>query len=428
MEYWIVETKIQQSNTPFFLFCILNFISALVLPIIQKDATPMKLLSIIKKSLKEQIRNFWILLLTVSMAPFFVFVYYLITEASKPHYDLLVVNLDAGIEYSSQKMNYGNLLISAAQFVKKDSISIPLKIKIDDDKSEAIKKLKNKKSDVLIIIPEDFSLSIHNLSTKKNNNSINIEFIGDLTNVNYMIGAIWANELLNDFIFEATQKTKLLKIKETSLGISGRVDDFNLCVPGLLILSVIMLMFSATIAFVTEVENKTMLRLKLSKISSLEFLTGVGFVQVLIGVISILLTLLVAVWLGFDYAGSILVLIFIAVLTSISIIAFSLLLAACTKTVNEVLIVGNFPLFLFMFFTGAAFPMNGKELFSVWGYSISLQGLMSPTHAISALNKVLILNMEFNDIIPEIIVLVVLTFFYFVIGVLSFQRRHMKVV
>jgi len=189
-----------------------------------------------------------------------------------------------------------------------------------------------------------------------------------------------------------------------------------------------MLMFSATIAFVTEVENKTMLRLKLSKISSLEFLTGVGFVQVLIGVISILLTLLVAVWLGFDYAGSILVLIFIAVLTSISIIAFSLLLAACTKTVNEVLIVGNFPLFLFMFFTGAAFPMNGKELFSVWGYSISLQGLMSPTHAISALNKVLILNMEFNDIIPEIIVLVVLTFFYFVIGVLSFQRRHMKVV
>ncbi|MBC8185317.1 ABC transporter permease [candidate division KSB1 bacterium] len=388
----------------------------------------MKLISIIKKSLKEQLRNFWILVLTVSMAPFFVFVYYLITEASKPYYVLLVVNLDEGVGLSSGEVNYGTLLIQATKSVKKDSIGIPLKIQTAKNRTEAIIRLKNKKADVLILIPENFSRSIHNLTTTKINTSINIEFIGDLTNVNYMIGAIWANELLNDFIFEATQKTKLLKIKETSLGISGRVDDFNLCVPGLLILSVIMLMFSATIAIITEVENKTMLRLKLSKISSFEFLTGVSFIQVLIGIISIFLTLIVAVFLGFEYAGSILILILIAVLTSISIIAFSLILAAFTKTVNEVLIVGNFPLFLFMFFTGAAFPMDGKEIFSIGGYSISLQGLMSPTHSISALNKVLILNMGFKNILPEIIVLVLLTVIYFVIGVLMFQRRHMKVV
>jgi hypothetical protein len=77
-------------------------------------------------------------------------------------------------------------------------------------------------------------------------------------------------------------------------------------------------------------------------------------------------------------------LLLIAVLASISIVAFSLILAAVTKTVNEVLIVGNFPLFLFMFFTGAAFPMKGNELFNVAGYAITIQGLMSPTHAINA--------------------------------------------
>ena len=389
----------------------------------------MKLISVIKKSLKEQLRNFWILVLTVSMAPFFVFVYYLITEASKPHYDILVVDLDEGVELLPGEVNYGKMLVQAARSIEeKDSVSIPLKIKIAENRTDAIQRIKNKKADVLIIIPKDFSSSIHSLTTTEENVSIDIEFIGDLTNVNYMIGAIWANELLNDLIFEATQKTKLVKISETSLGVSGRIDDFNLCVPGLLILSVIMLMFSATIAIVTEVENKTMLRLKLSKISPFEFLTGVSFVQVLVGVISIFLTLIVAVWLGFNYTGSIGILIFIAILTSISIIAFSLVLAAFTKTVNEVLIVGNFPLFLFMFFTGAAFPIKGEELFSVLGYSISLQGLMSPTHAISALNKVLILNMSFKDIIPEIIILVFLTIIYFVIGLLIFQHRHMKVV
>ena len=108
-------------------------------------------------------------------------------------------------------------------------------------------------------------------------------------------------------------------------------------------------------------------------------------------------------------------------------IAFSLILAAITKTVNEVLIVGNFPLFLFMFFTGAAFPMKGKELFSIAGYSLTLQGLMSPTHSVSALRKVLILDMGLKDILPEILALLFLTVLYFGIGVWAFQRRHMRI-
>jgi len=32
------------------------------------------------KSIREQIRDYWILLLTISLAPFFVFMYYLMVE------------------------------------------------------------------------------------------------------------------------------------------------------------------------------------------------------------------------------------------------------------------------------------------------------------------------------------------------------------
>jgi len=386
-----------------------------------------KLLSVIRKSIKEQLRNFWILILTVSMAPFFVFVYYLILESEKPHYDVLLLNQDKGIAYLAEEFNYGNYLMETLGSFEKDSFDIPLTVKITDNKSEAIKKLKNRKADALVIIPEDFSQSIHNLTLGNVGTGIDIEFIGDLTNVNYMISAIWANEMVNDYLLEATETVKPIKIKETSLGISGKIDDFDLVVPGLLILSIIMLMFSATVAIITEVENKTIIRLKLSKLNTFEFLSGISIVQVLVGIIAIMLSLSVAVSLGFDPGGSFGILILLAVLTSISIIAFSLILAALTKTVNEILIVGNFPLFLFMFFTGAMFPMSGKELFSVAGYSISLQGLMSPTHAISALKKVLILNMGLKDVIPEIVVLVIVTVIYFAIGVWLFQRRHMKV-
>ena len=126
--------------------------------------------------------------------------------------------------------------------------------------------------------------------------------------------------------------------------------------------------------------------------------------------------LLIGSLLGFDFRGSFASLLLIATLTSISIIAFSLILAALTKTVSEVLIVGNFPLFLFMFFTGAAFPLEAKELFTIAGYSVSFPGLMSPSHAIIALRKILILDMELKDVVPEIIAVILLTIIYFLIG------------
>jgi ABC-type multidrug transport system permease subunit len=118
----------------------------------------------------------------------------------------------------------------------------------------------------------------------------------------------------------------------------------------------------------------------------------------------------------------------IAGLTSLSIIAFSLIIAAATKSANEVLVVGNFPMFLFMFFTGAAFPIKSEPLFTIAGYPINFQGLMTPTHAISALNKTLVMDMGITAIIPEITAIIILTAIYSAIGTLLFKLRHLKMV
>lgn len=386
-----------------------------------------RLLHIIKKSFREQLRSFWILILAVSMAPFFVAVYFLIIEASQPHYDILILNNDKGIVDSFGPVNYGSILSDSAQNFTIDTLSIPLSVEKTENREEAFEKLKSKRADALLILPEDFSKNLVKLRNGEQRTPVNIELVGDLTDMYYMVSAIWAGEIMNAFICEATMQPNPIKVKETSLGISGSLDDFDMVVPGLLILSVIMLMFSATIAFVAEVENKTILRLKLSKLKALEFLGGVSIIQIAIGIVSILLTLITAILLGFNYAGSLWIVLLVAALTSVSIIAFSLILGAMTKTVNEILVVGNFPLFLFMFFTGAAFPIEGKAMFSILGYPISLQGFMSPTHAIQALKKIMIMNMEFRDIIPEIIAILVLTIIYFAIGLWAFSRRHMRV-
>lgn len=79
-----------------------------------------------------------------------------------------------------------------------------------------------------------------------------------------------------------------------------------------------------------------------------------------------------------------------------------------------------------MFFTGAAFPMKSETLFTIAGYPINFQGFMTPYHAISALNKTLVMNMSASSIIPEIIIILVLTILYFLIGGFLFKLRHLK--
>ncbi|MFC1563535.1 ABC transporter permease [candidate division KSB1 bacterium] len=375
----------------------------------------------------EYVRSFWLLLLTVSMAPFLVLIYYLFIEADNKNYDLLIVNYDRGVIRNAVEQNYGDRLIRELRSAVIDTFQVPLTIVGMDSREEAENLLKTKKADALIIIPENFTEEMIRISGPGDNLSAEIEFAGDLTDMNYLFCAIWANELINEYIYNITGLSPPLRITETPLGVSGEIDAFNMSMPGIIILSIIMIMFTAMISFVSEVENKTMIRLKLSRITAFEYLAGIGLVQILIGIISVLFTLLTAMMLGFDFRGSIGLFTLIAVLTSISIIAFSLIAATATKTVNEVLIIGNFPLFLFMFFTGAMFPVGGTEMFSVAGYPVTIQGLMSPTHSVIALRKVMIMEMGIADIIPELSALLILTAIYFLAGLWLFNYRHMRI-
>ena len=388
----------------------------------------MRLVGVIIKSLKEQVRSLWVLLLTLSMGPLFIFIYFLITESSKPIYKVLLLNQDAGAMVDGKMINHGSFLISFVHHPSLDSIKIPFTLEVIQDRNKGVALLQNNKADALIILQPSFTESIAMFGLKNAPDSSVVEFVGDLTKTGYLISAIWANEIIHEFALHLTNTKRVVNVKETPLGTSGKISEFDMLVPGILILSLIMLMFTASIAFVTEVEHKTILRLKLSLVTTAEFLGGVSFVQLLVGIASLLVTLLTAVLLGFQYAGSLLVMILIAGLTSLSIIAFSLIIAAATKSANEVLVVGNFPMFLFMFFTGAAFPMKSEPLFTIAGYSINLQGLMTPTHAISALNKTLVMNMGLKAILPEIIAILFLTAVYFFIGATLFRHRHLKLV
>jgi ABC-2 type transport system permease protein len=205
------------------------------------------------------------------------------------------------------------------------------------------------------------------------------------------------------------------------MGNSQAKSEFDIYAPGIFIFSIVMLILSASLGIIRDVEDKTFLRLKLSKMTVFDYLIGNTLVQWFIGVISFGLTIGLAILLGFNSQGSILLVLMVCSLTILSIIAICLILVAFCKNATMVMIVGNFPLFILMFFTGSMFPMPRSELFS----GFALNDLLPPTHAVVALNKIFTFGAGFDDILYETGMLVVLVIFYYTIGVILFNKKHL---
>lgn len=381
-----------------------------------------RFLAVIKKSLREQMRSFWLLVLTISTAPFFVLVYDLITESYVPSYEVAVVNLDKGESDISGTAHFGDSLVS--QLKQKQNKG--WKVIATDSKEQAINLLKDRKADMAMIIPADFSEVIAGQQAGKTGRQFDLAFTGNIADMSYFIAAVLTYNEVSAYVATATGIQPLFNFKEIPLGTSGQITDFEAAVPGLVIFAIIMLMLTASVAMVAEVENRTMVRLTLSGVGTARLMGGITVVQVLVGFLSVFITLVTASLLGFRFHGAFVPVFLTVLLTTVSIIAFSLFIAAFSRSVTQVLIIGNFPLFLFMFFTGAMFPIHVTPWFTVAGYPVSVIGLMSPTHAVSALQKLLIMQENWKAVVPELIALVILSAFYFLTGIWIFRKRHMK--
>jgi ABC-2 type transport system permease protein len=376
------------------------------------------------KSIREQIREFWILVLTVLMAPLFIAIYFLMAETEDPEYDIILVNQDREAASEGAVLCLGDSIVNYAKILS--GLEDIFHITSQNSREEAIESLRNRKADVAVILPDDLSASVA-ASGDPANKPAQIELVGDVTHMEYIIGAIWSEELINRYILEVADIQMPVSWSETTLGFSGARSYFELYVPGLLILSIIMIIFSASAAMVREPEARTLERIRISKLTTLEFLGGISLVQILVALLSLFLAILTALALGYTLIpGTLGFLLLISILTALSMISFSLLVAAMCRSVKEVAIIGTFPLFLLMFFTGAAFPVSGGKLFTIGSYQVMLNDLLSPKFAIEALNKVLIRGLDVKDTIPEIIALVVLTGLYFIFGTWAFRRRHMR--
>jgi ABC-2 type transport system permease protein len=342
-------------------------------------------------------------------------------------YGVLVINQDRGVLLNDgTTLKAGEQLVMALNTLTYANGNPLLEVSRLDDRNAAETRLRNRDTDALLILPPDFSAALSAAQAGLGVDAQPVIFVGDLTNPYYAIAAVMVNAALDEFIQIATGQPRPLRIVEEPLGASAARTEFENYVPGLLVFAVIMLVFQISMAIAREVEAGTLRRLQLTRMSAFDLLGGTSAVFVLIGVISVLLTFAVAVAIGFRSQGPLWVAILIGAVTSLSIVGVGLIVVCFSKTVTQAFLIANFPLALFMFFSGVIYPFPRQALFTLAGHAVSLYDILPPTHAVVALNKVLTLGVGIGEVMYELIALLALSVFYFAIGVWLFQRKHLS--
>ena len=387
----------------------------------------MKSLIIFIKSFKEQLRSFWDLILILILAPGFVILYWAFFGGGSTNYNVLVINQDEGHCLALQsQISCADLLIEDMKAISYKSGEPILNINLLEDQTEAEHFLQENEAVALIFFPADFSSAVNKAQSDQKPAETAILISGNLTNPYYSIAAIFASTAMDGFIGTATQRENLIEIREIPLGESDARSEFEIYVPGLLIVAITMMVFSVAMSIASEIENGTIRRLLLTHMSAFHYFSGVTLLYILIGLASVALTFITAVLLGFSSNGSLWLAGLISLFTCLAVIGAGLITSCFSKTAASASILSMFPMLLMMFFSGAVFPMPNLKLFTIGTQQIGLFDFIPTTHAVLALNKILTLGCGIEDVGYEFSMLVFLSLIYFLTGVALFQKLHLK--
>ena len=388
----------------------------------------MRLWSVFRKSVREQKRDLMVLALSLAFAPLFVVIYWLMTGGSgSTAYGVLVINDDVSVATANgSTLAAGEDVLQAMRGLTYKNGSPLLKISRVTDRAGAEAQLRNRDAAALIIIPPDFSRVIRAAQEGGEPITTSVTFVGDLTNPYYTIAAVTTMSVADNYIQAVSPQPRPVGIIEIFLGASAARTEFENYVPGLFVLSVILLVFQASMAVAREIEGGTLRRLQLTRVTSFELLGGITAWLVVVAVAEVLVTFVTAWACGFRSQGPLWVAVMVGIITSLSIIGVGMIVASFSKTVSQAFVIANFPLGFFMFLTGAAFPLPRYTLFTLAGHAVGLADILPPTHAVVALNKVLTLGAGLGDVAYELTALITLSVVYFAVGVWLFQRTHLR--
>jgi ABC-2 type transport system permease protein len=387
----------------------------------------MRLFPLFKKALIENFRDWKILVIGITFAPFFVVLMHFYFGEATETYRVVFVDHDRGATAQDGTfIRAGQTLISEIETFSNQDGSVVLKVTREEEMIEAQKRLEKKSVDLIVEIPENFSQTFSDYKEGKSPEQAIVKTYGDPANPKYIMAAAWSDSLAYQFALEWTGVEVPLELETKGIAQQESLTEFDLYVPALLGLALMMLMFTAAATLIKEKDKGTIIRLRIANMTVTEWMVAMSLVQVIIGLMALGATSLTAIAFGYQASGSMMALAIVGVVSCLALIAISVLVAAVLRTVFDLMTVGCFPFFILMFFSGGMFPIPTIPLFTLFGHSFNVNDILPTTHSIEAFAKILNQGAGLRDVAFEVGAVIVLTIIFFAAGVWMFTRRHMR--
>jgi ABC-2 type transport system permease protein len=378
----------------------------------------MRFIALFRKTMIENLRDWKILILTLSFAPFFVVLMFFYLGEAVTTYQVVVVNADEG--------NLGTQLVAAMQETRLPEESVVLVVREVADEDEAHRQLRNGSADVVVEIPANFTAAVVAYRSGAGLPPAEVATFGDPSNVNYNMAAVLADYVTYQYTAMVTGEPGPLSIRAETVKGVDTLTEFELYVPPLLALSLMMLMFTAAASIIKEKDKGTLVRLRISNMTAFEWLTSIGAAQVIFGLAGVALTYFTAVAFGYRSSASLTAIAVVVIVSCLAIIAISVLVAAWLRTIFDLMTIGCFPFFVLMFFSGGMFPLPDLRLFVLGDRSINVNDVLPTTHTISALDRIMTAGGDLGDVTFELSAIAALTAVFLAIGTRLFARRHLR--
>ncbi|HEX9935261.1 MAG TPA: hypothetical protein VGB38_08700, partial [bacterium] len=209
----------------------------------------MKTLAVFLKTMREQLRDWPSLFMVLVLCPFFVFLYWLMSGGGSTTYKILLLNRDRGVLTAGQtRLFEGKKVEAALKGLRYPNGAAMVKLAAVHDRKAAEVKLKDRQAAVLLVLPEAFSEALHTESPLESDmKAVSVTVAGDAANPAYAVASVLALTAADQVVRAVSGVRMPVDWTEEFVSANRPRTEFEMYVPGLLILSVMLLIFTTAL-------------------------------------------------------------------------------------------------------------------------------------------------------------------------------------
>ncbi len=282
------------------------------------------------------------------------------------------------------------------------------------DRTEAEEPLKEQTLAALVIIESD------------GDGALSVTLRGDALYMPFYKAGTIMGRVIQEYADNAAGLPRIVRIVEEPLGAASPQNWFDWYVPGNMIFALILIVPQTAMLVAREIRWNTLRRLRITRLRAWELLAGISLAQMVVAVFQVVIMFACAVALGFRSPGSLLLAIVVGLAVCFSAVGQGLIVACFVENDSQAANLGATVGMFQVFLSGAMYPLPSLTMFTLAGREIGLFDILPASHGFLALQQVLNYGAGLREISFRLGATLLLSLFYFAVGVVIFQRRQMQ--